>query len=107
GGERGRLGQGREGIPGGNKGLLDHVLGLLEVPDERERVTKRHVLEPPGDLGERVQVAARCPPYRRFHVHGWPSAYRCQDRGASFENSRPERLGRDGWGRRGQRRLPL
>ena len=78
-GERGRVGEAGQRIPGGDERLLDDVLRLPEVPDERQRVAEGHVLEAPGDLGERVEVALRRRPHRRFQVHRPSLTSKCHD----------------------------
>ena len=68
-GERGRVGQARQGVPGRDERFLDDVFGLAEVANERERVAEGHVLEAADDLGEGVEIASGCGPNRSFQVH--------------------------------------
>src|SRR6266566_4132748 len=68
-GERGRVVEGRQGVPGGDERFLDDVFGLAEVADERQRVAEGHVLEAPDDLVEGVEIASCRGPNRGFQVH--------------------------------------
>ena len=52
--------QGLEVGPRGQKAFLDHVLGLLEVMDQRQRRAEGKVLEPPRKLHEGSYVTAAC-----------------------------------------------
>ena len=56
--------------PGGDKGLLHDVLGLLQVAHERQRKAEGHVLEAPGELGERVEVPVPACRLGLFQVDG-------------------------------------
>src|SRR6266536_709083 len=89
GGESRRFGKCRQRVPGGDEGFLNDVFGLLEVAAERDRVAKGHVLKPPGDLGERVQVAAPCLSNQSFQVHGCPHPISARIRGRALAQSFP------------------
>ena len=51
-----------QGEPGGDEGFLHDVLGVLQVAHEGQGVAEGHVLEAPGELRKRVQVAVPCLP---------------------------------------------
>lgn len=57
-GERRRLGEGRQRVPGRHECFLDDVFRLAEVADEGQRVAEGHVLEAPGELGKGVEIAS-------------------------------------------------
>ena len=83
-GERGRIGQGGQRIPGRHEGLLNDVFRLPQVADERQRVAEGHVLEAPDDLAERVEIATRRRAHRRLQLHRALLANKCRDRPAGF-----------------------
>jgi len=62
--ECGRLGQGGQREPCGDEGFLNDIFCVAKVADERQRIAKGHVLKALRNCSERVDVAARRPPYR-------------------------------------------
>jgi hypothetical protein len=69
-GERRRLGEGRKRRPGGDKRLLDDVLGLLEIAHLGKRRSERELLEATGQVHEGPDIAANRPVDQLFVVHG-------------------------------------
>jgi hypothetical protein len=88
-GECGRVGQGPQAEPRGDEGLLDDVLRLVQVTQERQGVAEGHLLKAPRQLRERVQVTLPRPPDEPLQVHSGSSIHRCQWAGNAFERSRP------------------
>jgi hypothetical protein len=69
-GEGGRIGEAAQPEPGGDEGLLDHVLRRLEIAQQGHGIAEGHVLEAPRDLRERVEVSLLGPLDQALHVHG-------------------------------------
>jgi hypothetical protein len=68
-GERRRLGKGRQRRPGGDKGFLDDVLGLLEIAHLGQRRPEGELLEAPGQLHEGPDIAFNRHPDQPFVIH--------------------------------------
>src|SRR5215510_381877 len=93
-GERRRVGQGRQRVPGRHERFLDDVFRLTEVADEGQRITEGHVLEAPGELGEGVEIASSRRPDRALQLHRSLLANKCRDRPIGF--TRPDAPGPPG-----------
>ncbi len=83
-----RLGQRGQRLPGGDEGLLNHVLRLLEITHQRQRRAERELLETPRQFDERLGVAAARQPHQLlvFHDHAL-SPSRCQDWLSTFRGT--------------------
>src|SRR5438477_8570429 len=83
-----RLGQRGQRLPGGDEGLLNYVLRLLEITHQRQRRAERELLETPRQFDERLDVAAAGLPHQLlvFHDHAL-SPSRCQDWPSTFKGT--------------------
>jgi hypothetical protein len=65
----GWIGEAWECGPRGQKAFLDHVLGQLELMDQRQRRAEGKVLEPLRKLHEGSYVTAACQTHQTFVIH--------------------------------------
>jgi NAD(P)-dependent dehydrogenase (short-subunit alcohol dehydrogenase family) len=64
-----RIGKARQRRPRRHKGLLHHVLGLLEIADQSQRRAEREVLKPPRQVHKGLDVATACQAHQMFVFH--------------------------------------
>ena len=63
---------------------MDHVLGPLEIMDQRQRRAEGKVPEAPRQLNKGSHVAARCQAHQTFVIYGRFHALKCQERVSAF-----------------------
>src|SRR5712692_1136156 len=84
-GKRGGLGETGQPEPGSHEGLLHHVLRLVEVAQQGQRIAEGHVLITLGHLCEGVEVTLPGPANQLLELHAILSAIKCQTSPATFE----------------------